>query len=121
MSKNKLFKILLPSIALTFGGQAFGYTLREAVSHTLMTSPDVLIQVNNRDKIDKQLREAYADYLPTLDLAAGWGEQYTNNATTRVLNTDPVSGRILPGPAEGTKTLNRTEFSLIASQMLFDG
>ncbi|MBS0287642.1 MAG: TolC family outer membrane protein [Proteobacteria bacterium] len=127
MSKNRFLKILLPSIALTFGSQAFAYTLKEAVAHTLATSPDLLIETNTRDMVDKELRQSYAGYLPTVDLATGWGEQYTNNPTTRASNpllaavpnvaVPPTAGM----PLEGTKTLTRTEFSLIASQMLFDG
>ncbi len=118
MSKNRFLKILLPSIALTFGSQAFAYTLKEAVSHTLATSPDLLIETNTRDMVDKELRQAYAGYLPTVDLATGWGEQYTNNPTTRAAN--PLLGGTSLS-REGTKTLTRTEFSLIASQMLWDG
>jgi adhesin transport system outer membrane protein len=121
MSKNRFLKILLPSIALTFGSQANAYTLQEAVGHTLASSPDFFTQVNNRDKVDKQLRGWYADYLPTVDLAAGWGEQYTNNPTTRSTNPLIFSSVIAQSPPQGTKNLTRTEFSLIASQMLFDG
>ncbi len=118
MSKNRFLKILLPSIALTFGSQAFAYTLKEAVAHTLATSPDLLIETNTRDMVDKELRQSYAGYLPVVDLASGWGEQYTNNPTTRAAN--PLLGGSSLSQ-EGTKTLTRTEFSLIASQMLWDG
>jgi adhesin transport system outer membrane protein len=114
MSKNRFIKILLPSIMLTFGSQAFAYTLHEAVSHTLANSPDLLSVTNNRDKVDKELRESYSGYLPTLDMSAGWGEQWANNSNTRIL--DPIAGG-----SSGSKTLARTEFSLLASQMLFDG
>lgn len=119
MSKNRFLKILLPSIALTFGSQAFAYTLNEAVAHTLATSPDLLINTNTRDMVDRELRQSYAGYLPVVDLASGWGEQYTNNPTTRAAN--PLLGEVTSLTREGTKTLTRTEFSLIASQMLFDG
>ncbi len=118
MSKNRFLKILLPSIALTFGSQAYAYTLKEAVAHTLATSPDLLIETNTRDMVDKELRQSYAGYLPKVDLATGWGEQYTNNPTTRAAN--PLLGGTSLSQ-EGTKTMTRTEFSLIASQMLFDG
>lgn len=114
MSKKSILKILLPSVALSFGGFASmvkAYTLQEAVSHTLATSPDLFIEVNLRDEVDKQLRESYAGYLPTLDMTGGVGKQYANNATTRAISSDP----------EGTLTLNRTEFGVLASQMLFDG
>ncbi|MBN9288775.1 MAG: hypothetical protein BGO43_01230 [Gammaproteobacteria bacterium 39-13] len=118
MSKNRFLKILLPSIALTFGSQANAYTLQEAVANTLATSPDFLIGTNTRDMVDKELRQSYAGFLPTVDMAAGWGEQYTNNPTTRAAN--PLLGGDTRS-ATGTMTETRTEFSLIASQMLFDG
>lgn len=122
MSKNRFLKILLPSIALTFGTQAFAYTIQEAVSHTLATSPDFLMTTNERDMVDKELRQAYADYLPVLDMTAGWGEQYTNNPTTRGVITQPGGPTLASSlPGEGTRNLTRTEFGLRASQMLFDG
>lgn len=119
MSKNRFLKILLPSIALTFGSQAFAYTLKEAVAHTLATSPDLLIETNTRDMVDKELRQSYAGYLPTLDLTTGWGEQYANNPTTRAEN--PLINSVTSQSLEGTTTKTRSEFGLMASQMLFDG
>lgn len=124
MSKNRLLKILLPSIALTFATQANAYTVHEAVAHTLATSPDFLISTNVRDQVDKQLREAYAGYLPSVDLTAGLGQQYTNNSTTRGVagynGTTPVA-LVAPVASRGTTTMERTEFGLTATQMLFDG
>lgn len=116
MSSNRFVKLFLGSITFALANMAQAYTLEEAISHTLATSPDLLIEVNLREEVDKQLRQSYAGYLPTLDLTAGWGEQYTNNATTR--------GALFPldpGGTSGTTNLTRTEFSLIASQMIFDG
>lgn len=116
MSKKSLLKLLLPTVLLGLGTQAFGYTIQEAVSNTLATSPDFLITTNTRDLVDKQLRQSYGAYLPTLDLNAGWGEQFSNNLTTRAL--DPITRLSLVG---GTETLTRTEFGLLANQMLWDG
>lgn len=115
MSKNRFLKILLPSIALTFGSQVQAYTVNEAVAHALATSPDLLISTNLRDEVDKQLRQAYAGYLPSLDMTAGWGEQYSNNTVTRGNVIAPT------GPNQGTRTMTRSEFNMLASQMLFDG
>lgn len=119
MSKNRFLKILLPSIALTFGSQAFAYTLKEAVAHTLATSPDLLIETNTRDTVDKELRQSYAGYLPTLDMSAGWGEQYSNNPTTRAQN--PLITSVTSRSLQGTATETRSEFALLASQMVYDG
>lgn len=116
MSNKRFLKILLPSIVFSFGTQAFAYNIRDAVSTTLATSPDFLIATNTRDLVDKQLRQSYGAYLPTVDLNAGWGEQYANNLTTRAL--DPISRLSLQG---GTETLTRTEFGLLANQMIWDG
>ncbi len=129
MSKNRFLKILLPSIALTFGTQAYAYTVHDAVAHSLATSPDFLISTNVRDEVDKQLRESYAGYLPSVDLTAGLGQQYTNNSTTRavagfngVITTGPIPTSLVPPVASlGTTTMTRTEFALTATQMLFDG
>lgn len=131
MSKNRFLKILLPSIALTFGTQAYAYTVHDAVAHSLATSPDFLISTNVRDEVDKQLRESYAGYLPSVDLTAGLGQQYTNNSTTRavagyngIISTGGALGNVSlvpPVASLGTTTMTRTEFGLTASQMLFDG
>ena len=128
MSKNRFLKILLPSIALTFGTQANAYTVHEAVAHSLATSPDFLISTNVRDEVDKQLRESYAGYLPSVDMTAGLGQQYTNNATTRAdtgfngANFTATGGTLVnPVSNLGKTTMTRTEFGLTASQMLFDG
>lgn len=115
MSKKRWLKILLPSIFFTFGTTVQAYTLQEAVSHTLATSPDLLIETNLREEVNKQLRQSYAGYLPTVDTAAGWGDQYSNNATTRGATALSTEGQ------SGTTNLTRTEFSINASQMLFDG
>lgn len=114
MSK-RLIKYLIPSIALTFATQTGAYTINEAVAHALATSPDLLVSVNVREEIDKQLRQAYAGYLPTLDMSGGWGKQYSDNTVTR--------GNVIAatGPNTGTRTLTRTDFNLFANQMLFDG
>ena len=128
MSKNRFLQILLPSIALTFGTQAYAYTVHEAVAHTLATSPDFLISTNVRDEVDKQLRESYAGYLPSVDLTAGLGQQYTNNSTTRavagfngVTQNGAATSLVPPVASLGTTTMTRTEFALTATQMLFDG
>jgi len=124
MSKNRFLKILLPSIALTFGTQAYAYSVRDAVAHTLATSPDFLISTNVREQVDKQLRESYAGYLPSVDMTAGLGQQYTNNSTTRgVAGFNGISaGALVPPVASfGTTTMTRTEFAVTATQMLFDG
>lgn len=112
---RRTLTVLFPALLVTFGTQAQAYTLNEAVAHTLATSPDMLIVTNTRDEVDKQLGQAYADYLPRLDMTAAFGEQYSNNTVTRGNVITPT------GPNSGTRTMTRTDFSMIASQILFDG
>lgn len=116
MSKKSLVKLLLPSILFSVSTQALAYNINEAVATTLATSPDFLITTNTRDLVDKQLRQSYGAYLPTVDMNAGLGQQYANNLTTRAL--DPLTRLALPG---GSETLTRTEFGLLANQMIWDG
>ncbi len=110
MPKKSILKFFLPSIALTFASQISAYTIYDAVSNTLATSPDFLIQVNVRDKVDKELRGAYSDYLPILDMGAGFGAQSSFNITTEG-----------PTGQSGPLYLKRNEFNMSISQMLYDG
>lgn len=112
MPKNKLIKTLLSSLVFTLGAsQAQAYTVQEAVAYTMQTSPDLMISVNVREQANKEFRDAYADYLPTIDVSGGQGLENTENSTTRLgqLNSN------------ASRTLTRREFSLTASQLLFDG
>ncbi|HET9843121.1 MAG TPA: TolC family outer membrane protein, partial [Gammaproteobacteria bacterium] len=111
MGKNKLLKWLLPCcIGLSISSQALAHTVQEAVAHALKTGPDILISANSREAIEEELREAFAGYLPTIDLNAGWGREKSENSSTRI-----------PGQTDGSRTLWRTEFGINARQMLFDG
>ncbi len=108
--KNYLKWLLSFSLGLGVSAPAMAHTVQEAVGHALKTGPDILISANAREAVEEELRQAFAGYLPTLDLNAGWGRERSNNATTR-------------GPQNllGSRTLYRTEFGLAARQMLFDG
>lgn len=111
MVKKKLLRYLIPLLGLgAFNSNVSAHTLSEAVAHAITTGPDLLIVANNREAVDHELREAYAGYLPTLDIAAGIGRENSDNATTRGADGD-----------EGSLTLTRSEFSANARQMLFDG
>lgn len=111
MGKKKLLKWILPCcLSFTVSSSVNAHTLHEAVAHTITTGPDILISANSREAVEEELREAFAGYLPTVDLNAGWGREWSDNSTTR-------------GPlgTEGSRSLWRTEFGITARQMLFDG
>ncbi len=111
MAKNKLWKWILPvCLGLSLSSAANAHTVQEAVAHAIKTGPDILISANAREAVEEELREAYAGYLPVVDLNAGWGRERSDNTTTRGIN-----GTL------GARTLWRTEFGINARQMLFDG
>lgn len=111
MGKMKYLKwSLCFSLGFGLSAPALAHTVQEAVAHALKTGPDVLISANTREAVEEELREAFAGYLPTVDLNAGWGRENSDNATTRG-----------PRGTDGSRTLWRTEFGINARQMLFDG
>jgi adhesin transport system outer membrane protein len=80
----------------------------------LKTNPDVGIVQADRKAVDQELRQARALYLPSLDLRAAAGPEYTNSLSTRRRATRPNG-------ADGSSTLLRMESQLTLTQMLFDG
>lgn len=110
VKKNCLKWLMSFSLGVCITSPALAHTVQEAVAHTLKTGPDVLISTNSREAVEAELREAFAGYLPTVDLNAGWGRENSDNTTTR----GPLGN-------QGSRTLYRTEFGINARQMLFDG
>ncbi len=84
-------------------GAAAAETLNEAVQRTVSTYPEIGEASANRRAIDQELNQAKGLYLPTLDLEAGIGYEWTDTVT--IDNED----------------LRRTESSLTLIQTLYDG
>jgi len=82
-------------------------TLNEAVKTAVETNPDVGVVATDRRAIDKELRQAWALYMPSLDARFAVGPEWT----------EQVAGN-LPGR---TGRLLRQEQSLTLTQLLFDG
>lgn len=95
---------------LAWSGTLSAQTLMEAASYTIESSPDVAIVKNQYLSRIEQIGISKAGYLPTVDLALGWGGEWTNSPSTRAStgSSDYVD-------------LERGEASLTASQMLYDG
>ncbi|MBF0153571.1 MAG: TolC family outer membrane protein [Magnetococcales bacterium] len=83
-------------------------TLLEAATLALKANPEAMTALENRRAIRHQIAGAKAGYLPTLDVAAGYGREWSNNTTTRGLGHDGL-------------TLTNGQSSATVSQMLFDG
>lgn len=89
-------------------------SLEESIFMALKTNPDVGVVQADRRAIDQELRQARALYLPSIDLRAAAGPEYTNSLATRGRVTRPDDGN-------GSSTLFRMESQLTLTQMLFDG
>lgn len=96
--------------ALIWSGSLAAESLIDAASHTIETSPDVAIVKNQYLSRIEQIGVAKAGYLPTVDLALGYGHESTNSPSTRASqgNSDYVE-------------LDRGEASLTLRQLVFDG
>ena len=88
-------------------GHALATSLQETVHGAIENNPEIDIVKTSRRAIDQELRQARAGYLPSLDLRAGAGPEWSDNPTTRAADSD--------------NTRFRTEAQLTLSQMLFDG
>ena len=93
---------------------ALAASLEDSIFKALAYNPDVGIVQANRRAIDQELRQARALYLPSIDVRAAAGPEYTNSLSTRGRATRPANGN-------GSSTLFRMESQLTLTQMLFDG
>lgn len=84
--------------------------LEDVVRQSLSTNPRITALARARDGIDHDLRAARGQYLPQVDLSAGFGSQRASNATTRGYSS-PTND----------KFISRQEAQLALVQRLFDG
>jgi adhesin transport system outer membrane protein len=104
---RRIINFLLAGLAFLQAAAVHATSLEESVATTLESNPEIGIVGANRQAIDQELRQARAQYFPSLDARAAGGPEYTNSPATR--NRD------------GSETLLRLESQLTLSQMLFDG
>jgi len=84
-------------------------SLRDAVATGVWTNPEYGAVANNRRATDAELRQARGLYLPSVDLRADTGYEYTDDVSTRA------------GAGDDTESLYRYESGLTLTQLLFDG
>lgn len=105
--------IVLSLILLPLSVQA--QTLEQAVAHTLDTNPDLQVAFNRFKAREEQVNQAFAGYLPTVDLTGGYGYEQTDSPSTRRRkNVGEVD-------SNGVAELNRGELGISLKQTLFDG
>lgn len=87
-------------------------SLEEAVAYTFDSHPELRMAYLRFKASEKQIEQAKAGYLPTVDLTAGIGYEYTDSPTTRRQGT--VNG-------DNTAELTRREIGLSLKQEIFSG
>jgi adhesin transport system outer membrane protein len=106
-ARNLTLVLLSSALACVPAPGAYATSLEESVTTTLESNPEIGIVGANRQAIDQELRQARAQYFPSLDARAAGGPEWTNSPATRA--------------RDGSETLLRLESQLTLSQMLFDG
>lgn len=83
-------------------------SLEEAVATTLSSHPDIRQAYSQFKVKEKQVDQAESGYLPTVDVTAGYGVEYTNSPGIRRAGAS-------------SENLNRGEFGISLKQSLFSG
>jgi len=106
---SRIAKILLLStFTASYVASASAVTLTEAVDQALEASPEVARAITVWEARQQEVSQARAGYRPTVDLRAGYGWERTDSPGTRAAGSEE-------------RELERGEFGLDATQMLFDG
>jgi adhesin transport system outer membrane protein len=112
-ARGRIFANVIVLSVVASGG-ALAETLEETIEAALRTNPDIGVVQADRKAIDQELRQARALYMPSIDLRAAAGPEYSNSVTTR--------NRVTRAPgSDASTTLMRWESQLTLTQMLFDG
>lgn len=99
------------AIAMSFvmgSAKAEELSLQDALKRGLVTNPEYGIVANNRRATDEELRQARGLYLPSIDLFASTGVEYTDDQGTAASGLDE-------------RTRGIYDYSATLTQMLFDG
>lgn len=104
MNKVRLLMNIAAS-AVFFCNFSHAFTLQETIRHALQTNPEVLASLNEYEARKFEVKQARADYLPTIQIDAGIGKEERRAASTGDQKID----------------LDRTELGVTASQLVFDG
>lgn len=112
MDKNHRLGISFILAGYMLSAPVIAQTLQEAVQRTIDENPQIQSAKSERLAVEQQISQARASYFPTVDIAAGYGYEQSNNPTTR---------RGVKDGQKGTVEFAREEFSAKMRQMVFDG
>ncbi len=105
-------------VGIALSSTVSAQSLKEALQQTVNENPEIQSAKDERLAVEAEIDQARAGYFPTVDIAAGYGYEQSNNPATR--------GRVVGtngGQAQyaGRVQYGREESSLMVRQMLFDG
>jgi adhesin transport system outer membrane protein len=84
-------------------------SVADSIRAAIATNPDVGVVKADRHAVDQELRQARAGYLPSIDVRAAAGPEYSDNVTSRDDDRD------------SDDTLLRREAQIQLTQMVWDG
>lgn len=103
---------LVASAVLLASSVVTADTLNDAVQHGMISNPDVLFNTAKTQTTRQGIGVAKGGFLPTIDVAAGFGRENSANPTTAAIGNTGGSPVAI---------LNRTESSIELRQKLFAG
>jgi len=109
---NKITIVGLLGLSTFYSAYSHGQSLEAAVAQALDTHPNIRQAFARFKSKEEDVNRASAGYLPTVDLTAGYGYEYTDTPGNR---RNAINGD------DGETELARGEFGLSIKQILFDG
>lgn len=103
LNRKRIF--VIASLLLSANQLAAAETLRDVLSRTVLTNPDVRVSAKVRNASNEGVKQARAGYFPTIDVNAGFGREQGDNVNTSF----------------SSSTLWRRDLGFTAKQMVFDG
>lgn len=112
---SRLLPLVAAILAVTVSkGPASAASLEDTIREALATNPDVGVVREDRHAVDQELRQARALTLPSVDLRAAGGAEFTDSPSSRARSTRGAFG-------DASTTLFRLESGVTLTQLLFDG
>ncbi|MEO5347938.1 MAG: TolC family outer membrane protein [Magnetococcus sp. YQC-9] len=113
-SRPRLLSVVVCLLLPLQATSVWALTLRDAVEIAVKSYPEVLAAQEYGKSLDQKVQQSLAGYLPRVDFTAGYGQEKSDNTTTRSANQ-------LLGKSEHALSMKRGESALTVRQNLFDG